>query len=160
MAKKPDKKTLQDLKQPEQPTLPGTEGQGSAPETEEGATDMARKPTQAGKKEWSFAIKHDQEIPAVQRTGRRLPFNFDDMKVGSMFTVPKEFWLEFSGLKQDQASDPARNKEAIRRSFYAWRDKDEKRAKFALAFSDQFDKQTKAYTGVNVYMATAQAKAA
>ncbi len=119
----------------------------------------AKKPQMAAKKEWSFDIKHGQEIPVPVRTGgRRLPFNWDEMKVGSMFTVPKEFWLEFGGLTEEQANEAARNKEAIRRNFYAWRNQDDKRAKFALAFSDQKDKAGN-YTGVNVYMANAPAKA-
>lgn len=130
------------------------------------ATDMAKaggkaaKPEMAAKKSWSFDIQHDQEVPAVQRAGRRLPFEFDKMKVGSMFTVPKEFWLEFLGLTKEQAGNPARNKEAIRRSFYNWRSAEKAREKFALAFSDQYDPKSKEYTGVNVYMTNAQSKAA
>lgn len=126
------------------------------------ANTMARPTAGNGnKKEWKFDIKHNQEVPVVQRTGRRLPFDFGAMKLNSMFNVPKEFWMEFSGLSKEQANDKARNKEAIRRSFYGWRDQEgaKGRDKFALAFSDQADKDGN-YTGVNVYLVEASAKPA
>ena len=152
MAKKPEKQTLKDLK-PQGETPPA-----DTPTTTE-TDDMARKPGMAGKKEWSFKVLEDQEVPAVQRIGRTLPFPFDTMKLNAMFNVPKAFWREFSGLTDDQASNAQRNKEAIRRSFYGWRDKDPKRKSLAIAMSDQFN-ASKEYTGVNVYLVKAQAKAA
>lgn len=150
MAKKPTPQTLKDLK-PQGETPPTSGGTAGGTHTEQ--------PEMAAKKDWSqlFAkgVKHDQEVPAVQRTGRSLPFAFDSMKLNSMHpTVTPEFWQQFGGLTKTQAMDPQRNKEAIRRSFYGWRDKDPKRKDLAVAFSDQYEGKgsERVYTGVNFYL--------
>lgn len=117
------------------------------------------KPTMAAKKVWDFTPKAGkaEDIPATVRTGgASLPFKWDDMKVGSHFQVPVEFWLEARGITKTKATASA-CKDRLRRAFYVWRDKEPKvRSKFTLAFSDNFDKDGTTYLGSEVYMANAQ----
>lgn len=125
---------------------------------------------------YAFKILSDVAIPQTVRGGggRSLGFPFGDLKVGKVgeavkgdtgFYIPREFWVSEAKLKDsDLGSDKGTGsasdlKDRVRRSFYGWRDADEKRANLTLVFVDDWgtDPANKKYAGVNVYLTTSNA---
>lgn len=122
---------------------------------------------------YAFKRLSDVAIPETVRGGggRSLGFPFGDLKVGKVgeavkgdtgFFVPREFWvseakLDDRVLGSDKGPGSASDlKDRIRRSFYGWRDADEKRENLTLVFVDDWgtDPANKKYAGVNVYLTT------
>lgn len=117
------------------------------------------KPIMAAKKEFVLGpIEYVDEVPTPTRvnTQARLPLGLDEMLEG--FKAKKKPPMRFVPIALWQSRDipadkitAANCKDRLRRAFYSWQGKDEGKAKYTLAFSDQADTKGK-YTGVNMYL--------
>lgn len=128
-------------------------------QTNKETTQVAKKPTMAGKGEFSlpdFEAVDDVPVLASPRATTRLPMGFDEMletlkktkKAAIKREIPAEFW-EARGIAKDKIV-PAANKDRIRRSLYSWQGTDKEKLSYTVAFSDQYDAKQK-YTGVVMY---------
>lgn len=121
-------------------------------------TKPTEKPEMAAKKTWDFKVTQGkvEDIPAPVRTGgQKMPFPFDDMKLGAHFDVPADFW-ESRGIAKTK-NTASLNSDRIRRAFYNWRDaanlekkEASRRKELALAFSHTHEGQE--YKGSRVYL--------
>ena len=132
------------------------------------ATDATKKnhrgPT-ATKGNWDFSVdpKKDliDDVPVGlgrQNNAQKLPFDWSayaEQPKAVVKFVPLDFWTKGRGYKAEECK-PTQVRDRLRRAFYGWQtakghEAEKRQDSFALTFSDQFDKDTKAYTGVNMY---------
>lgn len=69
-------------------------------------------------------------------------FDWDAMKPGSAFVIPRSYWAGRPGYKAD-SYDPLKYRDRVRNSFLTWQMKDESRSSIMLMMSTiELDKKT------------------
>lgn len=106
--------------------------------------------------DFAFKIEKGIEVPAIV-TRETHPFPWDKMKAGESFAVPRSYWSEQRGQK-DEDYKVGKARERIRAHFRGWQEKDSaKRSKFMVVMREDKPDADGKGEGLRVWLRPANA---